>query len=92
MKKLKTLKDLEIKTLSSDPIEQTLIIAMQAEYYTKLQMFAREWIKAIDNYRWDRSDKYLEEHPKLKEAIEPDYYHCGVIMEWIRYFFNLEEK
>jgi len=57
-----------------------------------LRSCAREWIKAIDNHRWGNSDKYLEEHPKLKEAIEPDYYHCQVIEEWIKYFFNLEEK
>ena len=57
----------------------------------ELHSAVKEWIEAIDNHRWDKSDKYLEEHPKLKKAIEGDYYHCQVIEEWIKYFFNLED-
>ena len=82
-KKLRTLKDIE---KDSGYFENENMMT------EPLRSCAREWVKAIDNHRWGNDDKYLEEHPKLKEAIEPDYYHCQVIEEWIKYFFNLEEK
>jgi hypothetical protein len=86
MAELKTLKDL---------ISSPRGLYSEIEGFTslnELKQTAKEWIEAIDNHRWDRDDKYLEEHPKLKEAIDGDYYHCQVINEWIKYFFNLENK
>jgi len=49
-KKLKTLKEIDINTSSTDGIEQTLIMATHAELYTKLQIAAREWIKHLEEF------------------------------------------
>ena len=90
MKKLKTLKDIEINTSSSDPVEQTLIIATQAEYYTKLKEAAKEWIKYVDTF--ERGDRTYSDLKGIDRDIDLHYYHSELLIEWIKHFFDLENS
>jgi len=86
MKKLKTLKDLE---------EDICFPPLKSQSIGQLKQAAHEWIDSIDDYRWSISKNPknpIYKHPKLKKAIDDDYYHCQVIEEWIKYFFNLEDE
>ena len=88
MKKLKTLKDIQDETHPQSVIDSYDVVH-------KIKQAAQEWIDSIDDYRWSISKNPknpIYKHPKLKKAIDDDYYHCQVIEEWIKYFFNLEDE
>ena len=95
-KKLKTLKDLEIKSKINvdDYIKkfgaQVMLVYNQGanDLHGDLRHAAREWIKHLEEFE----NKEYSQEVGFDRMINKHYYHKELLEEWILHFFNLEES
>ena len=79
---MKTLKDIEIN-IDAGP-------NVPGVFSDDLKEAAGEWIDAIENEKFDEDGYGVDCIDDV--GIMCDEYHCDFVKEWIKHFFNLEDK
>ena len=85
MKKLKTLRDIELYHKINTDVKDDYDVL-----YDELKEAAKEWLEYVDKF--DRNGRTYSELEGFDRDIDAHYYHREILLEWIRKFFDLEEE